>query len=66
MNDNTPDRIISRAEFRELTGISRTSEWDLLRRGKLPPIVIVNGRKLGYMASAVTAWMEANSVQVSA
>ncbi len=56
-----PDRIIPRAEFRELTGMSRTSEWDLSRRGMLPALVIIDGRKLGYLESAYREWLQANS-----
>jgi len=56
-----PDRIISRSEFRELTGISRTSEWDLGRRGKLPTLVVIDGRKLGYLESAYLDWLKQNS-----
>ena len=53
-----PDRILSRSEFRELTGISRTSEWDLSRQGKLPPLVVIDGRKLGYLESAYNQWLQ--------
>lgn len=53
-----PDRIISRAQFRELTGISRTTEWRLAQEGKLPAVIEVNGRVLGYLASAYTAWLK--------
>ena len=62
MNDqqqtNYPERIISRAKFRELTGISRSSEWRLRQKGKLPTVVEVNGRKLGYPESAYNAWIK--------
>lgn len=54
------DRIISRSEFRELTGISRTSEWELARRGKLPALVVIENRKLGYLESAYRDWLKAN------
>lgn len=53
-----PDRIISRAQFRELTGISRTTEWRLNQEGKLPAVVEVNGRVLGYLESAYNAWLK--------
>ncbi len=56
-----PDRIISRAQFRELTGISRTTEWRLNQEGKLPAVVEIGGHKLGYLASSFEAWLQANS-----
>ncbi|MCG9626026.1 AlpA family phage regulatory protein [Vibrio mediterranei] len=52
-----PDRIISRAQFRELTGISRTTEWRLSQEGKLPAVVEIDGRVLGYLESAYHAWL---------
>lgn len=62
-NHSTIDRIISRAEFRQLTGIGRTSEHYLLKDGKLPPMVVICGRRLGYRESGYKRWLEANSVQ---
>lgn len=56
-NPSIPDRIIPRGEFRELTGLSRTREWAWEREGKLPPLVVVDGRKLGYLASAYRSWL---------
>jgi len=56
-----PDRIISRAQFRELTGVSRTTEWRLSQEGRLPAVVEVNGRVLGYRESAYIAWLEQHS-----
>jgi len=55
------DRIISRAEFAKLTGMSRTTLWRLLNSGDLPDVVKVNGRVLGFRESAYLAWLEKNS-----
>lgn len=54
------ERIISREEFRERSGIGRTKEWQLLRQGKLPAIVIIDGRKLGYAESDFLKWIHKN------
>ena len=54
---NYPDRIISKAEFRALTGMSRTQEWRLSREGKLPSIVTINGHTLGYLVSSYHTWL---------
>ena len=58
---NSTDRIISRPEFRELTGLSRTSEWRGRRDGKLPPVVRVGDRIIGYRESDYLKWLAANS-----
>ena len=55
------DRIISRAEFAELTGMSRTTLWRLLNSGDLPEAVKIKGRILGFRESAYLAWLEKNS-----
>ena len=60
---SAPDRLMSRAQFRSLVGISRTSEWKLGRQGKLPPIIQIEGRKLGYRKSDYDEWLEAHSLK---
>ena len=55
------DRIISRSEFRELTGLSRTSEWRLAKDGKTPAPVIVDGRIIGYRQSSYESWLEVHT-----
>ncbi|EMK3272718.1 hypothetical protein V8036_002043 [Vibrio parahaemolyticus] len=58
---STTDRIISRSEFRSLTGISRTTEWRLAQRGKLPVLVIIDNVALGYRESSYINWLDSNS-----
>jgi len=55
--------IITRNQFRSLTGLSRTSEWRLAREGKLPPLVVVHGRKLGYIEADYNLWLAKNTRQ---
>ena len=55
------DRIISRKEFRELTGISRSCEWRMKQQGCLPKVVIINGYILGYRQSDYISWLKANT-----
>lgn len=55
------DRIISRAEFRSLTGISRTTEWRLSQKGLLPDCVIIDNVNLGYRESSYGIWLDKNS-----
>ena len=56
------DRILSRAQFRELTGISRTYEWRLGQDGKLPAVVKIDGHVLGYKESDYLDWLARYSV----
>ena len=58
---STPDRIINRAEFAELTGMSRTSIWRLINSGDAPEVVKINGRILGFRESAYIAWLDRNT-----
>ena len=55
------DRIISRKKFRELTGISRTTEWRMLQAGLLPKVIKVNGKILGYKESDYKKWIKKNT-----
>ncbi len=55
------NRIIKRSEFREITGISRTTEWRLAQEDNLPKAVVVNGRVLGYLESSYRDWLEQHS-----
>jgi prophage regulatory protein len=57
----TPDRIINRAEFRELTGLSRTKVWRMEQENATPPPVTIDGRTLGYRLSDYTAWLESRT-----
>lgn len=51
------DRIIKRNEFRELIGISKTTEWRMQQAGLLPKAVKVNNRILGYLESDYKEWL---------
>jgi len=55
------DRIISRKEFRELTGISRSSEWRMKQEGTLPKVVAIKGYILGYRQSDYMKWLKKNT-----
>ena len=60
------ERIISRKEFRELTGISRSSQWKMTREGKLPPEVKLNDNWiLGYRYSDYLQWLQNNIQEVN-
>ena len=61
MEHQTTDRIISRNEFGELTGLSRTTIWRLLNSGDLPIAIKINGRVIGFRESDYLSWLENNS-----
>lgn len=52
------DRVISRSEFAELTGLSRTSVWRLINSGNAPKVVEINGRIIGFRESAYLQWLD--------
>ncbi|MDG3089113.1 AlpA family phage regulatory protein [Vibrio hannami] len=56
------DRIIRRPAFRELAGISSSTEWRMSQRGELPKSVVVGGRVLGYLESSVNEWLTTHTV----
>jgi len=58
---SNPERIIPRSEFRELTNISRTQEWRMMNAGKLPAVVVIDGRILGYLDSEYHKWLSKNT-----
>ncbi|WP_392340721.1 helix-turn-helix transcriptional regulator [Moritella marina] len=61
VNQSPLDRIISRVKFRELTGISRTTEWRLAQKNLLPKQLEISGRHMGYLESSYIAWLELNA-----
>ena len=61
MKTSTTERIILRKEFRELTGISRTTEWRMLQAGDLPKAIKVKNKTLGYLESEYRKWLKKNT-----
>ena len=60
--ERAPERVISRKQFRELTGISRTTEWRLDKEGCLPDKIVIRGNILGYSESSYYSWLELHSL----
>jgi len=61
VNHQSLERVISRVKFRELTGISRTTEWRLAQKNLLPKQLEISGRHMGYLESSYIAWLELNA-----
>jgi len=55
------DRIISRKEFRKLTGISRTTEWRMLQVGLTPKVIKIDHKILGYLERDYQEWIDKNT-----
>ena len=58
------DRFLRWPEVRNLTGLSRSSIWRLMRNGRFPKSKLIGLRSTGWMQSEVEQWM-ANPVKYS-
>lgn len=51
------DRIVREAECKRLTGLSRTTRWELERRGQFPSRRRLGSHSVGWLASELEAWV---------
>ncbi|KFC91061.1 MULTISPECIES: helix-turn-helix transcriptional regulator [Hafnia] len=58
------DRAIRESECRQLTGLARTTRYQLEKAGKFPQRRKLGGRSIGWMLSEVQYWI-ANQPKVS-
>lgn len=52
-----PDRLITNAQVRELTSLSRSSLWRLESAGKFPPRRALEASRRVWLLSDVLTWM---------
>lgn len=52
------DRIVREAECKRLTGLSRTTRWELERRGQFPARRRLAVNSVGWLESELQAWVE--------
>lgn len=52
------DRIIREPEERALTGLCRTTRYELEKRGEYPKGVMLSARARGHWLSEVRAWLD--------
>ena len=53
------DRIVPPSEAIKLLGFgSRVTYWRWRKEGKLPPVVVVEGKVLGHRLSAINEWLD--------
>ena len=53
-----PDRIVGERECGELTNLSRTTRWRLMRAGGFPTKVSLSPNRSGWTLSSVIAWLD--------
>jgi prophage regulatory protein len=58
-----PDRIVREAERRIITGVCRTTAYELARDGEFPKPVLLtpSGRARGWRLSELLAWVESRN-----
>ncbi|MBF0141443.1 MAG: AlpA family transcriptional regulator [Magnetococcales bacterium] len=52
------DRILRNPEVRHITGLGRTSLYDLIRIGEFPNPVKLGPRTVGWLESQIRAWVD--------
>lgn len=52
------DRIIREAECSKLTGVSRTTRYELEKKGSFPSRRNLGGRSVGWLLSEVMDWVQ--------
>ena len=51
------DRIVGESECRQITNLSRTTRWRLMRNNLFPKKVSLSPNRRGWKISAVLAWL---------
>lgn len=53
-----PTRILRLAAVREITGLARSTLYELIGRGEFPRPVKLTGKAVGWPETDVVAWLE--------
>ena len=56
-SDAVQERFIRLPEVMHLCGLSRSTIYELIRKGEFPPQVSLGGKNVAWLHSEVTAWM---------
>lgn len=54
-------RILRRPVVQEVTGLSRSTMYDLMGKGQFPRPVKLTGKAVGWPESAILAWLNSRS-----
>ena len=52
------DRVMRLNEVKRITGLSRTTIWELERAGRFPKHVQLTAKAIGWLESQIDGWME--------
>ena len=58
----TIDRIVGENECREITNLSRTSRWRMMRRGEFPQKLRISPNRTGWRLSSVLDWLAGREI----
>ena len=58
MREINEDRVIREDECRKLTGVCRTTRYELEKRGSFPSRRNLGGRSVGWLLSEVMEWVK--------
>ena len=53
------DRVLRLNEVKRVTGLSRTTIWEMERTGRFPKHVQLTGKAIGWLESQIGEWMQA-------
>ena len=53
----TIDRIVGENECFQITNLSRTTRWRLMRRGEFPRKVSISPNRKGWTLSSILGWL---------
>jgi predicted DNA-binding transcriptional regulator AlpA len=53
------DRVIRLNDVKRITGLSRTTIWEMERAGKFPKHLQLTAKAIGWLESQIVSWMEA-------
>ncbi|WP_188013288.1 helix-turn-helix transcriptional regulator [Photobacterium damselae] len=56
--DNFPERLVSENECCKLTGLSRTTRWELEKKGAFPVRQKIGERRVVWLWSELHQWMQ--------
>jgi len=51
------DRVLRLNEVKRITGLSRTTIWQLERAGRFPKHVRLTGKAIGWLESQISGWV---------
>ncbi|ELH0894524.1 AlpA family phage regulatory protein [Vibrio fluvialis] len=61
----TSERIIRESERLTITGISRTTCWEMEKKGEFPKRIRIGPRSVGWLHSQIQEWIKNKQKTVS-